>query len=108
MEKAWFANPFIFFGGLSVFWGVLFYLYFRNPSEIINRMIWRLLKGSILETLVAIPCHVIVRRRHECSALAVASFPMVTGMNITLISFRPSVMFPRKKRLDTHRTHSST
>jgi hypothetical protein len=103
-----FANPFIFFGGLWVVWGVLFYLYFRNSSEIINHIVSWLLKGSILEMLVAIPCHVIVRRRHECSAPAVTSFGIVTGIAIMLISFGPSVLFLYKKRLDTYATRSST
>ena len=43
-----FANPFLFFAGLWVVWGVLFYLYFRNSSEIINHIVSWLLKGSIL------------------------------------------------------------
>jgi hypothetical protein len=103
-----FANPFIFFGGLWAVWGVLFYLYFRNSSEIINHIVSWLLKGSILEMLVAIPCHVIVRRRHECSAPAVTSFGIVTGIAIMLISFGPSVLFLYKKRLDTYATRSST
>jgi hypothetical protein len=103
-----FANPFIFFGGLWVVWGVLFYLYLRNSSEIINHIVSWLLKGSILEMLVAIPCHIIVRRRHECSAPAVTSFGIVTGIAIMLISFGPSVLFLYKKRLDTYATRSST
>ena len=103
-----FANPFIFFGGLWVVWGVLFYLYFRNSSEIINHIVLWLLKGSILEMLVAIPCHVIVRRRQECSAPAVTSFGIVSGIAIMLISFGPSVLFLYKKRLDTYAARSST
>ena len=103
-----FANPFIFFGGLWVVWGVLFYLYFRNSSEIINHTVSWLLKGSILEMLIAIPCHVIVRRRDDCSAPAVTSFGIVTGIAIMLISFGPSVLFLYKKRLETYAPRSST
>lgn len=65
------ANPFLFFAALWAAWGVLFFLYFRNSSEIVNHAVSWLLKGSVLEMLVAIPCHVIVRRRQECSAPAV-------------------------------------
>jgi hypothetical protein len=87
---------------------VLFYLYFRNSSEIINHTVSRLLKGSILEMLIAIPCHVIVRRRHDCSAPAVTSFGIVSGIAIMLISFGPSVLFLYKKRLETYAPRSST
>jgi hypothetical protein len=47
--------------------------------------------------LVAIPCQLIVRRRHDCSAPAVTSFGIVTGVAIMLISFGPSVLFLYKK-----------
>lgn len=103
-----FANPYIFFGAAWLIWGGLFYLYFRNSSEIINRMVSWLLKGSVLEMLIAIPCHVIVRRRHDCSAPAVTSFGIVTGIAIMLISFGPSVLFLYKKRLETYAPRSST
>jgi hypothetical protein len=89
-------------GALWLIWGILFYFYFRNSSEVMTRIISWLLKGSILELLVAVPCHVIVRRRHECSAPAVTSFGIVTGIAIMLLSFGPSVLFLYKKRLDSY------
>lgn len=89
-------------------WGVVFYLYFRNSSEVVTRIISWLLKGSILELLVAVPCHVIVRRRHDCSAPMVTSFGIVTGIAIMLLSFGPSVLFLYKKRLDAYESRSST
>jgi hypothetical protein len=55
-----------------------------------------LLKGSVLELLIVVPCHVIVRRRHDCSA------PIATGLAIMLLSFGPSVLFLYKKRLDSY------
>jgi hypothetical protein len=103
-----FANPFIFFGALWVVWAILFYLYFRKSSEVITRVISWLLKGSVLELLVAIPCHVIVRRRHECSAPAVTSFGIVTGIAIMLLSFGPGVLLLYKKRLDSYASRPST
>ena len=50
----------------------------------------------------------LVRRRHDCSAPAVTSFGIVTGVAIMLISFGPSVLFLYQRRLDTHATRSST
>jgi hypothetical protein len=94
-------------GALWLIWGILFYFYFRDSSVVLTRIISWLLKGSILELLVAVPCHVIVRRRHECSAPAVTSFGIVTGIAIMLLSFGPSVLFLYKKRLDAYPPHSS-
>jgi hypothetical protein len=102
-----FASPFLFFGAAWIFWGIVFYLFLRNSSAVVNRILSWLLKGSILELLVAVPCHVIVRRRHDCSAPAVTSFGIVTGIAIMLLSFGPSVLFLYKKRLDAYASRSA-
>jgi len=97
----------IFWGGLWLLWSLVFYLYFRDSSEVVTRIISWLLRGSILELLVAVPCHVIVRRRHDCSAPVVTSFGILTGIAIMLLSFGPSVLFLYKKRLDAYAQRSS-
>jgi hypothetical protein len=102
-----FANPFLFFGIAWLFWGVLFYFFLRNSSAVVNRVISWLLRGSILELLIVVPCHVIVRRRHDCSAPMATSFGIVTGIAIMLLSFGPSVLFLYKKRLDAYGPRSS-
>jgi hypothetical protein len=83
-------------------WGVIFYWYARNSAEIVTRAVSWLLKGSVLELLIAVPCHVIVRRRHECSAPIITSFGIGTGIAIMLLSFGPSVLFLIKRRLDSY------
>jgi hypothetical protein len=88
-------------------WGVIFYWYARNSAEIVTRAVSWLLKGSVLELLIAVPCHVIVRRRHECSAPIVTSFGIGTGIAIMLLSFGPSVLFLIKRRLDSNRPRHS-
>jgi len=90
--------------GIWAAWGVVFYLYLRDKTEAATRMVSWLLKGSILELLVAVPCHVIVRRRHDCSAPLATSFGITTGIAIMLLSFGPSVLFLYKKRMDAYRS----
>jgi hypothetical protein len=87
-------------GALWLVWGVVFYLYFRNKSEVVSRVISWLLKGSVLELLIVVPCHVLVRKRDQCCAPLVTSFGIVTGVAIMLMSFGPSVLFLYKKRMD--------
>jgi hypothetical protein len=89
-------------GILWVLWGILFYLYFRNSIEAATRAVSWLLKGSVLELLVAVPCHILVRRRGDCSAPAATSFGIVTGIAVMLLSFGPSVLLLYKKRLDAY------
>jgi hypothetical protein len=85
-----------------VLWGILFYLYLRNSLEITTRAVSWLLKGSVLELLVAVPCHILVRRRDDCSAPVATSFGIVTGIAVMLLSFGPSVLLLYKKRLDAY------
>jgi hypothetical protein len=97
----------LFWAALWLFWGILFYFYFRNSSAVVTRLISWLLKSSVLELLIVVPCHVIVRRRHDCSAPAATSFGIATGVAIMLLSFGPSVLFLYKKRLDSYSSRPS-
>ncbi len=83
-------------------WGIVFYLYLRRSNEVVTRAVKWLLRGSVLELLIAVPCHVIVRRREDCSAPLATSFGITTGIAIMLLSFGPSVLLLYKKRLDAY------
>jgi hypothetical protein len=95
-------NLLLFWAALWLLWGILFYFYFRNSSAVVTRVISWLLKGSVLELLIVVPCHIIVRRRHDCSAPIATSFGIATGIAVMLLSFGPSVLFLYKKRLDSY------
>jgi hypothetical protein len=86
--------------GMWLIWTIPFYLYLRNKSDVVNRVISWLLKGSVLELLIAVPCHVIVRRKEHCCAPVVTSFGIATGVAVMLLSFGPSVLFLYKKRME--------
>lgn len=89
-------------GLLWLCWAMVFYVFFRKSSQWITKATSWLLKGSVLELLVAVPCHVIVRRRDDCSAPIATSFGITTGIAIMLLSFGPGVLFLYKKRLDAY------
>jgi hypothetical protein len=90
------ANVIYCWGGLWLIWIIVFYLHFRNANVLITRVTSWLLKGSVLELLIAVPSHV------DCSAPTVTSFGIATGIAIMLLSFGPSVLLLYKKRLDDY------
>jgi hypothetical protein len=104
LDKYWAgaAQVLGFCGILWVLWGIVFYLYLRNSIEATTRAVSWLLKGSVLELLIAVPCHVIVRRRGDCSAPSATSLGIVAGIAVMLLSFGPSVLLLYKKRMDAY------
>ncbi len=82
------ADTLLFWAALWLLWAILFYVYFRNSSAVVTRLISWLLKGSVLELLIVVPCHVIVRRRHDCSA------PIATSSSSTRNASTPIPLAP--------------
>ena len=52
-----------------------------------------LLKGSILELLVAVPCHVVARHRDYCCAGLYTFIGLASGISVMLLAFGPAVYF---------------
>jgi hypothetical protein len=83
-------------GGALATWGLwtgVFYLLSRQGGR--TRMgltlhRW-LLAGSVLELLVAVPAHIIVRRRNECCAGMMTGTAIAVGVLVMLAAFGPSV-----------------
>jgi len=93
----------LFAGGLIVpwvLWSMAFYRYSKDTDDVVTVGVKWLLRGSVLELLIAVPAHIIVRRRNDCCAPAVTGFGIATGIAIMLLSFGPSVIFLFKKRMD--------
>lgn len=80
-------------------WGVVFHFYKAECSDRLDRMVGWLIRGSILELLIVVPCHVIVRHRGDCSAPIVTGFGISTGIAVMLLAFGPSVLYLYQKRL---------
>jgi len=76
-------------------WSLIFFRLGRkeNPSDFISRQSRTLLKGSILELLIAVPTHIAVRQRNECCAGILTFIGLATGISVMLFSFGPAVFF---------------
>ncbi|HIJ53759.1 MAG TPA: hypothetical protein HPP66_11480 [Planctomycetes bacterium] len=92
----------IFFAVSWLVWSVLFYRFYRNvePGALTQRLTTWLLRGSILELLVAVPSHIIVRRRGDCSAPGLTWLGIAAGLVIMAIAFGPGLFFLFCKRFE--------
>jgi len=80
---------------LWIIWGAVFYRYARSddPQALTKRATRWLLRGSILELLVAVHSHIVVRHRNDCCAPIGTFWGIVTGISVMLLSFGPGVFF---------------
>jgi hypothetical protein len=61
-----------------------------------------MLRGSILELLVAVPSHIVARGRSDCCAGFLTFIGLTTGLSVMLLSFGPAVFllyYARWRRL---------
>lgn len=83
---------------LLAFW-IIWTIVFRHfadtddPDSLLKRAVRWLLAGSILELLIAVPSHVIVRRRDDCCAPMGTFWGIATGLAVMLLCFGPGVYF---------------
>jgi hypothetical protein len=85
--------------GLWGVWGVVFWLGLKSNLPKPAQLAQGLLKGSVLELLIAVPTHAISRHRDDCSAPVATSFGIATGLAIMLLCFGPGVLLLYRKRL---------
>lgn len=80
---------------LWIVWGTVFYRFARrtDPAGLTQYCVRWLLRGSILELLVAVPSHVIVRQRPDCCAPIGSFWGIATGLAVMLLAFGPGVFF---------------
>jgi hypothetical protein len=99
-----------FLGAIAVAWAawaIIFYRVHRDSTDAISRAVTWLLRGSVLELLIAVPAHVIVRRRGDCSAPIATSFGITSGIAIMLLAFGPSVLLLYKQRIERYSMKAS-
>ena len=87
-----------------VIWAVVFFRLSRrnDPANVITRGSSALIKGSVLELLIAVPTHIVARDRHYCCAGLLTFIGLTAGVSVMLFAFGPAVFFlfvERWKRL---------
>ena len=84
-------------GGVVIWcaWAVLFCRSSRaaEPADVVTRQCRLMLKGSILELLIAVPTHIVARGRDYCCAGVMTFIGLTLGISVMLFSFGPSVFF---------------
>jgi hypothetical protein len=79
-----------------------------DPHAYVRRLMRWLLCGSILELLVAVPSHIIVRHKDVCCAHCVTALGIATGLVVMLISFGPGIYFLYAQRIRSKSPTQST
>jgi hypothetical protein len=86
------------FGSGVLIWGVWAVLFYRSsrtaaPADVISRQCRLMLRGSILELLIAVPTHIVARSRDYCCAGAMTFVGLTLGISVMLFSYGPAVFF---------------
>lgn len=97
----WFALGFL--PASWIVWGFIFGAFVRGPDprSYLRRLIKWVLRGSILELLIAVPSHVIVRHRDTCCADYVTAAGIAAGLAVMLISFGPGIYFLYAEKIES-------
>lgn len=76
-------------------WSIMFCLFSRSmePESFIRRLMNWLIGGSILELLIAVPSHIIVRHRDVCCAHGLTAAGLTAGIAVIFFAFGPGLYF---------------
>ena len=76
-----------------IIWLLIFgYMSRRTDPQRLNARLYKsIFVGSVLELLVAVPMHVVVRRRNECCAGMQTGFAICVGAAMAIIALGPAV-----------------
>ena len=90
---AWIGIGFV--GMNWLIWSWIFFRFTHNcePNDLISRLMKWLLRGSIVELLIAIPSHIIARHRGDCCAPTITFWGITTGLVVMVIAFGPGIFF---------------
>jgi len=87
--------PLIIFLSIWLIWALIFSSLNRkrDADSLVQHSCRLLLKGSILELLIAVPAHIYVRQRQDCCAGAMTFLGIAFGIAVMIFSFGPGVYF---------------
>jgi len=99
-DEIWFIGVWIGGGAVWAAWSVILWLLtgLHDPTSVVARLHRWLLGGSIAELLIAVPTHLVVRKRSYCCAGIYTGTAIVFGVVVMLLAFGPSVGFLFFKR----------
>lgn len=95
-----------FFLAQWVVWSLMLRRATGKPNGLesfVPRLTRWLVIGSVAELLVAVPCHIVTRRRDDCCAPLVTFWGMATGWAILLMCLGPALLILIQYRLDKKR-----
>ena len=74
-------------------WALVFFRMSRRaePTDVVSRQCRLLLKGSVLELLIAVPTHIVARYRNYCCAGFMTFIGLSMGVSVMLFAFGPAV-----------------
>lgn len=80
---------------LWLVWSVVFYRMSRDkdPRHVILYQCRRLMQGSVIALLVAVPTHIVARCRDYCCAGFATFIGITFGIAVMLLSFGPGIFF---------------
>ena len=110
----WGDNALLFWPALVfivVGWGVWSWVFYRfthqaDSKAAFGRLMNWLIRGSILELLIAVPSHIIVRRRGDCCTPGMTFLGITAGVVIMALAFGPGLYFLFKKRFENMKSAS--
>jgi hypothetical protein len=104
-ENLWFVFLICLFVGSWIFWAWGFIATYKNniPGEFMRKSVKRLMAGSVMELIIAVPSHILFRNRGDCCAPMFSYFGIVMGTTVLLFAFGPGIVFLYLKRMNDKR-----
>lgn len=96
VKKPWASLEMALLAAVWVFWILFFRRHWKTSKvskNFTNKTSKFLLKGSILEWLVAVSCHIVVRWRGDCSAPFLTFYGIMAGVAVAFLSFGPGLFY---------------
>jgi hypothetical protein len=90
-------------------WTVVFRRFARNmePKSYSQRITKWLMRGSILELLIAVPSHIIVRHKDTCCAHGATAAGIAAGLAVMFFAFGPGIYYLYIERINRKKQDSS-